>query len=80
MGEVADQIQTALKAVVRKARRLENDAFPVTELRDTCKTEGGRLNADGKAFIKWAKKADISQAAVARLLGVSATAVSNHYK
>jgi hypothetical protein len=69
-----------VKIIRRETLRLKAAAAPVWELRETCKTSGGRLTDAGRDFIRWAKKTKVvSQATVARVLDVTPAAVSRHW-
>ena len=60
-------------------KALEKDAELVSELRQHAKTEGGRLSLFGREIVRLAKQNDIKQAFVAKLLDITAGAVSQHY-
>jgi hypothetical protein len=67
-------------SVIRKhVRLLEGAAKAMVELRGLVKTDGGHLNSFGISLVAAAKKNDVKQAVMARLLDVSATAVNKHY-
>jgi hypothetical protein len=73
---MADSVQI----IRREVRKLQAAAAPMSELRDSCKTDGGRLTPAGKSLIKWARKSGtISQATAARILDVTPAAVSRHW-
>lgn len=73
-------MNASVNIIRKEVRRLAAAAAPVTELRDHCKTDGGRLTPAGRALIGWAKNSGtVSQAAVARLLDVTPAAVSRHW-
>lgn len=74
-----DDMDTLLRRLRNRIRGLQKDALPVGELRDCCVRDSGRLSDHGKALLDWANERPISQAALARLLGVSPSAVSNYY-
>lgn len=58
---------------------LEAAAEPLSLIRELAKTEGGRLTDYGKDFIAVQKKHGVKQALVAKMLDISAGAVSQHY-
>ncbi len=58
---------------------LEAAAEPLNQIRELAKTEGGRLTEYGKDFIAMQKKHGVKQSQVARMLDISAGAVSQHY-
>jgi methionine synthase II (cobalamin-independent) len=73
---VADSVQI----IRREVRKLANAAAPMIELRESCKTDGGRLTPAGRSLIEWARNTgSISQATTARILDVTAAAVSRHW-
>lgn len=67
------------KAIRRQLKILDQQAELVEDLRDHAKTEGGRTTEFGRALLAAAKDAGIKQAYMARLLGISSGAVSQHY-
>ena len=67
------------KAIRRQLKILDQQAELVEDLREHAKTEGGRTTEFGRAVLAAAKDAGIRQAYMARLLGISAGAVSQHY-
>ena len=72
MSEAAKMIRVHLK-------ELEKEANLMDELRDHAKTEGGRLTMFGRELVRAARQNGIQQAFVAKLLGITAGAVSQHY-
>jgi hypothetical protein len=73
-------MKDSVEIIRREVLKLKRTAAPVSELRDICKTEGGRLTVAGRDFIRWAKKSKaVSQATVARVLDVTPAAVSRHW-
>lgn len=67
------------KTIRRLVKLLESEAGLVEELRAHAKTDGGRMTEFGRDFIACCRRADVKQAFVARLLDISAGAVSQHY-
>jgi hypothetical protein len=68
------------KIIRRQVKFLENKASLVDELQTLAKTNGGRMTAFGRELIESAKNNDVKQAFIAKLLGISPGAVSQHYK
>jgi hypothetical protein len=69
----------AAKIIRQQSRILEARADLITELRQHSLTEGGRLSLFGREFVRLAKQNELKQAFVAKLLGISNGAVSQHY-
>ena len=59
---------------------LEQEFSAMEEFRNMAKTQGGRMTELGRAFLDFARENDIRQALVAKLLGISPGAVSQHYR
>jgi hypothetical protein len=60
-------------------KSLEKQANLVHELRDLAKSDGGRLTLFGRELVRLAKQNEVQQSFVAKLLDISAGAVSQHY-
>jgi hypothetical protein len=60
-------------------RNIEREGRLLSELRAYSKTDGGRLNDTGRGFIAFAQAYGLRQSFVAKLLDISASAVSQHY-
>ena len=60
-------------------KSLERQADLVSKLRELAKSEGGRLTLFGRELVRLAKQNDVQQSYVAKLLDISAGAVSQHY-
>ncbi|HEX6376860.1 MAG TPA: hypothetical protein VFZ91_14205 [Allosphingosinicella sp.] len=70
----------SVQIIRREVRKLQAAAAPMSELRECCKTDGGRLTPAGKSLIKWARNSGtISQATIARILNITPAAVSRHW-
>jgi hypothetical protein len=67
------------KIVRNYIRLLEKDAGLVYEFRGFAKTKGGHLTEFGRAVVATAKDHGVKQAHVAKLFGISAGAVCQHY-
>ena len=67
------------KIIRAQVKELENQAELIELIRASSKTEGGRMTQSGREFIAWAKKWELRQTDVAKILDISAGAVSNHY-
>ncbi|MCW1431581.1 hypothetical protein [Novosphingobium sp. JCM 18896] len=66
--------------IIRKQlKAIEAELELVDGLRDLAKTEGGRMTEFGRALLVAAKDAEVKQSFMARLLGISPGAVSQHY-
>lgn len=59
---------------------LELEFEAVEEFRALAKTPGGRMTDFGRALLELGREHDIRQSLMARLLGISPGAVSNHYR
>lgn len=70
---------SAGKIIRMQVKNLELEVKLVEEIRSAAKTEGGHLTDFGRGFIALAKDAEMKQALVAKILDISAGAVSNHY-
>lgn len=71
---------TPRKIIMRELKKLEADASLLEILREHAKTaSGARLSPFGKAFLSAARDAGIKQADMARILDITAGAVSQHY-
>jgi len=73
MSEAGRNIRKQLKV-------LEGAAEAAEQIRAEAKRESGRLTPFGRDLLAIGKKNGIQQAIMARLLDVSAGAVSQHYK
>ena len=60
-------------------KTLERQVELLSELRDTAKTDGGRLTLFGRELVRIARQNELKQAFVAKLLDITAGAVSQHY-
>jgi hypothetical protein len=60
-------------------KSLEKQAKLVGDLRELAKSEGGRLTLFGRELVRLAKQNEVQQSFVAKLLDISAGAVSQHY-
>jgi hypothetical protein len=69
----------AAKIIRQQSRLLEAQADLVLQLRQYALSEGGRLNLFGRELVRLAKQNELKQAFVAKLLGISNGAVSQHY-
>ncbi len=67
------------KIIRRYLRNMEKEVGLVHELRGYSKTDGGRLTDFGKSFVRLSRDSGLKQAWVARLLGITPGAVSQHY-
>lgn len=67
------------KTIRRLLKELEAQAAIAEDLRAVAKTEGGRLTDFGADLLAVARKHGVKQALMARLLAISAGAVSQHY-
>lgn len=68
------------RIILRELRKLEADVALLGILRAHAKTESGaRLSDFGKALLAAGKSSGIKQADMARLLEITAGAVSQHY-
>jgi len=72
MSEPGNMIRLHLKS-------LERDVDSLAELRRLSKTEGGRLTDVGRDFLRFAKRMELKQSFVAKLLDITPGAVSQHY-
>lgn len=70
---VGDRVRQELDA-------LELEFVAIEEFRGLAKTSGGRLTDFGRAFLDFAHDNDVRQILVARLLGISPGAVSQHHR
>ncbi len=70
---------SSAKAVRRYLREIEEKAALVDELRATMKNEHGKMEPAGKSFLAVGKNNGIQQAFMAKLLDITAGAVSQHY-
>ena len=74
-----------LRETARSLRKVAQqiDAFerksPLAAFRRMCIADSGRLTNDGKDFLRWAQNRQITQRALADLLQVTPSAVSNFY-
>lgn len=66
--------------VRRELELLEIEFAAVDELRTLAKTPGGRMTEFGRALLELGRDHDIRQTLMAKLLGISPGAVSNHYR
>ena len=66
--------------VRRELELLELEFAAVEEFRSLAKTPGGRMTEFGRAFLDFARENDVKQTLAAKLLGISAGAVSQHYR
>lgn len=66
--------------VRRELELLELEMASVDELRALAKTSGGRMTEFGRALLELARDHDVRQSLMAKLLGISPGAVSNHYR
>ena len=66
--------------VRRELEILEIEFAAVEELRSLAKTPGGRMTEFGRALLDLGREHEIRQTLMARLLGISPGAVSNHYR
>jgi hypothetical protein len=66
--------------VRRELELLELEMASVDELRALAKTSGGRMTEFGRALLELARAHDVRQSLMAKLLGISPGAVSNHYR
>ena len=69
----------ATRIIRRQLKMIDAQLELLDGLRDLAKTDGGRMTSFGRALIAAAKDANVKQAYVARLLEISAGAVSQHY-
>ena len=74
----ADTIARRLKRIAKEVEQNERSS-PVTAIRSLCVRESGRLTEDGRDLLDWARNRKISQRAIASLLGITDSAVSNYY-
>lgn len=72
MSEETKMIRVHLRSLEKKVDLLE-------ELRNEAKTEGGRLTLFGRELVRSAQQNGLKQAFIAKLLDISAGAVSQHY-
>lgn len=71
---------TPRKIILRELKKLEADAGLLEILRVHAKTaSGARLSQFGKALLAAGRDAGIKQADMARILDITAGAVSQHY-
>lgn len=72
MSEPGNMIRQHLKS-------LELDVDLLAELRRLSKTEGGRLTDVGREFLRFARRMELKQSFVAKLIDITPGAVSQHY-
>ena len=66
--------------IIRKQLRLlENKVNILSELREVAKRESGRLDDFGTDLLALAKQHGVKQSLMAKVLDISASAVSQHY-
>jgi DNA-directed RNA polymerase specialized sigma subunit len=70
-------IKKQLRAISSQITELEDDANLIYKIRDCAIKESGRLSENGKGFIDLYKNY-LSQAEIAKILGVSQSAISQH--
>lgn len=63
----------------QQIKELEKSADLLRILRDHAKGDGGRLTTFGKDFVHACANSNISQSSVAKILDVTASAISQHY-
>jgi hypothetical protein len=69
----------AAKIIRRKLKELEGELSLLSGLREHAKTDGGRMTPFGRELLVAAKEAGLKQSYVAKLLGITPGAVSQHY-
>lgn len=67
------------KIIRKKLREMEGEIDLLDWFRDEAKTEGGRMSQFGRDVLQAAKNAGLKQAQIAKLLEITAGAVSQHY-
>jgi hypothetical protein len=67
------------KAIRKLVLALESKAAPIDEFRQAAKTEGGRMSDFGREILGAAKRNGVQQSLMARVLGITPGAVSQHY-
>ena len=67
-------------SIRRELEILELEFAAIEELRSLAKTSGGRMTEFGRALLDLGREHQIRQTLMARLLGISPGAVSNHYR
>lgn len=70
---------TAGKQIRKLVQSLEREAATAAELREWALSDGGRLTAFGVELIELAKEHEIPQSVMARVLNLSASAISRRY-
>jgi DNA-directed RNA polymerase specialized sigma subunit len=70
-------IRKQLRSIATQISELEDEANLIYKIRDSAKKESGRLSEKGKGFIDLYKD-ELSQSEIAKILGISQSAISQY--